>query len=133
MTTPEERSLAAEVRAVEEGHHAFLDRDENGPYIWVVSDTYLGKSYRVTATSLGPGEPITFTCVPRRLHAFKDDHLHLTGAAGMLPCKHAGVAARRLERTGYARWDGGMWYATDKAIDFIWITHNSPEDPFEGL
>jgi hypothetical protein len=32
-----------------------------------------------------------------------------------VPCKHAAVAARRLEREGLARWEDGTWRLRDRA------------------
>ncbi|HYN18345.1 MAG TPA: SWIM zinc finger family protein, partial [Actinomycetes bacterium] len=32
-----------------------------------------------------------------------------------VPCKHAALAARRLEREGLARWDDGRWRLRDRA------------------
>jgi hypothetical protein len=32
-----------------------------------------------------------------------------------VPCKHAAVAARRLEREGLARWEDGSWRLRDRA------------------
>jgi hypothetical protein len=32
-----------------------------------------------------------------------------------VPCKHAAVAARRLEREGLARWEDGGWRLRDRA------------------
>jgi hypothetical protein len=32
-----------------------------------------------------------------------------------VPCKHAALAARRLEREGVARWDDGSWRLRERA------------------
>jgi hypothetical protein len=32
-----------------------------------------------------------------------------------VPCKHAALAARRLEREGLARWDDGTWRLRERA------------------
>lgn len=121
-----ERNLAAEVRAVEEGHHAFLvERDGRSPYVRVVSDVEPGRTYRVTAAA-GLGG-VWFGCTPSgpaldRCHGqIVSDH------PGVTPCKHAALAARRLERAGILRFDGRLWIST-----------NPPElddgsDPFAGL
>lgn len=134
MGTPAERNLAAEVRAVEEGHRALL----NGripvalpaSFCNVVSDTKPGKRYQVRA-SASPAGPIIFTCEPQGRHAYEDDHLGLTGEPGIVCCKHAAVAARRLEREGLARLDAttGCWVDTRGAEPV------DPTDPtiFEGL
>lgn len=110
-TTAAARNLAAEVRAVEEGHRARLDQGA----IVVTSDTHHGKAYRVTAVSVWAGQPITFTCTPEGDAAYRDDHLHTVGAPGVTPCKHAALAARRLEREGLAELAGGRWLATHLA------------------
>lgn len=122
-----ERNLAAEARAVEAGHRAFV---QPGGWIRVSSDTHgdLGKHYRVEFTS-SPGAPIRFTCTPIGPMAFRDDHLHAeSGRPGMVPCMHAALAARRLEREGLAELDEtGLWR---DAREFV---SRQPEDPFEGL
>jgi hypothetical protein len=118
MSTPAERNLAAEVRGVEEGHHAFLisdpglmKRDAGGrAALKVKSDTKPGKWYGVNATA-SPGGPVVFSCEPFGDHAYEDDHLLLTGECGIVPCKHAAVAARRLERARLIELDPitGTW------------------------
>lgn len=134
MTTLEERNLAAEVRGVEEGHRAFLVvDDDDGPYLRVVSDSHPNKAYMVKAVAFGAGERVQFTCKPMGNKAYEDDHLYATQAPGFAPCKHAAVAARRLEREGLLVWQGGAWYTTEQAEDILYIHHNGPEDPFEGL
>lgn len=109
----------AAVRAVEEGHRAFLKRDEAGLHFDVVSDTDLGGL--TSTTAFGPGETITFlpdgwvrkhyrlTADGRKVagewivHVFCDcksgqnrDHLPV-------PCKHAALVGRRLVREGFAK------------------------------
>lgn len=116
--TPAERNLAAEVRGVEEGHHAFLitslDLTDEGHRarcaLKVKSDTKPGKWYGVNASAL-PGGPVAFSCEPFGDHAYEDDHLHLEGELGIVPCKHAAVAARRLERARLVELDPitGTW------------------------
>lgn len=123
-----ERNLAAEVRAVEEGHRAYV---MEGGWVRVVSDTYEGKSYRVEFRAGFVGEGVTFTCDPeegRKL--YQDDHLHVESRVpGHTPCKHAALAARRMEREGLVRMERGLWVATEKS-------GRKPvtlADPFEGL
>jgi hypothetical protein len=127
------RTLAAELRAVAEGHRAFLDRDHRGPFVKVVSDTVRGKWYRVTAHAAAD-QPIVFECEPRGTRAYEDDHLHATAQPGHLPCKHCGVAARRLERQGMAEYVDGAWVAT-LAADTAATVRRLPEpaDPFAGF
>jgi hypothetical protein len=94
------RSLAAEVRAVEEGHRAFV---QPGGSIRVVSDIRLGVAYRVTFVA-APDGVVWFACTcPSGRH--RDD-------TAPLVCKHQALAARRLEREGLARWDAGLWRET---------------------
>lgn len=128
----ERRALDAEARAVEEGHRAFVQDDGS---VRVVSDRHEGKAYRVTMRALSVGEPIRFTCDPAGSRAFEDDHLHLTGEPGLAPCKHAALAARRLEREGLAAWVGGGWVVTELAAARTAerLRPSQPADPFEGL
>ncbi len=116
------RNLAAEVRAVEEGHRARLD----GASVVVTSDTVHGKQFRVGAASV-PGGPIQFVCTPEGAGAFRSDHGRCTAAPGTTGCKHAALAARRLEREGLAALDAGVWVSTATA------TVSAPADPFAGL
>lgn len=118
-----ERNIAAEKRAVEEGHRAFV---QPGGWVKVVSDTYDGKWYVVTYVDSGNG--IRFSCRPDGRMAFRDDHLETNAEPGVVPCKHAAVAARRLEREGLARFDPiGIWRST--------VLRELPpsDDPLEGL
>ena len=71
------RNLAAEVRAVEEGHRARLD----GASVVVTSDTIHGKQFRVAASS-APASPIQFVCTPEGVGAFRSDHGRCTAAPG---------------------------------------------------
>ncbi len=102
MTTTD-RTTAAEARFVEEGHRAFVDHDEAGPHIRVVSETlgHRGIAYKVRAVTAGPGCPILFTCTPDG-PVGADGHPELSSVDGRPPCKHAAGAARRLGREGYA-------------------------------
>ena len=74
--------LAAEIRAVEEGHNARVMPDGS---VLVKAESHPG-NYRVI---IRPSLPV--------------------------PCKHAAVAARRLEREGLARWDDGLWRLRERA------------------
>lgn len=106
--TPAAVNLAAEVRAVEEGHRAVLHGDDRGPYIRVVSDTVPGKAFHVRAHTAASGAAV-FTCTPTGAKAFVDDHGERTGRPGVTACKHAALAARRLEREGIVELVAGVW------------------------
>jgi hypothetical protein len=135
-------NIAAEVRAVEEGHRANLDRSGASPRIRVVSDTKPGKHYVVAATATTSGAGIVFECTPEGDHAYEDDHLHVTSPEpGVVPCKHAAVAARRLERERFAvlaypyngdRRSGSRWVATVTAERLVEAAR-STDDPFAGF
>lgn len=130
---PESRNLRAEARAVEEGHHALVQPDGS---VKVVSDTVRGKWYRVEAIDTGLG--VMFRCEPQGERAFEDDHLRATSAPGVTPCKHAALAARRLEREGLAKLVDGLWFSTGPAhrhtfVDAVCVECRQPEDPFAGL
>lgn len=123
--TPQQRTLDAEVRAVTEGHRAFLTEDPRK--VKVVADEFseiVEGGYRVTL------------CVTVGLIAFYCDHPQKAGlgerpaitAPGTIPCKHAALAARRWEREGKAVWREGLWYSTEPQLPFP-----ADVDPFEGL
>lgn len=123
MAHAAERNLAAEVRAVEAGHVAVVHR--SGEAAWqtsyhVVSDTYRDKRYEVVLSTRPweAGEPLSLICTPRGRMAYADDHL-MTGSPepGVVPCMHAAVVARRLEREGLATFDGARWLATEALAD----------------
>lgn len=126
MPTPAQTNLAAETRAVEAGHRAFV---QPGGWIRVTSDTHgdLGKSYHVEFTG-SPGAPIRFSCRPEGACAYLDDHKAASARPGIVPCMHSALAARRLEREGLAVFDEtGLWR---DAREFV---SRQPADPFEGL
>jgi hypothetical protein len=93
--------LAAEIRAVEEGHNARVLPDGS---ILVKAESHPG-SYRVSLRGIADGV-LRFGCTCRSGEY-----------RGTLPvpCKHAAVAARRLEREGLARWDDGSWRLRERA------------------
>lgn len=103
METSTDRNIAAEARAVEEGHLAHLDRDAAGPYLKVISDRLPGVWYRVGAQVVGDGKPVIWTCDPQGAAA-GTTHARLCNRAGVTPCKHAARAARRLQRHGLVVW-----------------------------
>jgi len=129
MSSPAARNLAAEVRAVEEGHHARLD----GAGIVVTSDTRHAKSYRVAAAAVSAGQPVTFTCTPEGDGAYDGDHRHVVGVPGVVPCKHAALAARRLEREGLAELVAGRWVTTHLAQRVAAPAPPIDDDPFAGV
>ena len=117
-------NLDAECRAVEEGHRALAG---DGGSILVVSDSMPGKRYVVTFAAPYVGSAVAFACAPTGASAYKDDHMHLVGSPGLVPCKHSAVAARRLEREGLIRFtDLGEWVATEKAAK----PRPADDDPF---
>lgn len=130
MRTHAERTLAAEERAVVEGHRARLFSDGK-PYVRVKSDTVEGLHYRVSASGLPTGE-VVFTCEPESFEHATHRTL-VSEVSGHLPCKHCAVAARRLERAGIVTWDGGLWRLTDVQRAVLKDMFNHPADPFKGL
>ena len=87
--------LAAEVRAVESGHNARVLADGS---ILVKSDSHPG-SHRVWIRGLSR-DTLLLGCTCR-------SGSHRTVLP--VPCKHAALAGRRLEREGLARWHDGAW------------------------
>jgi hypothetical protein len=93
--------LAVEIRAVEEGHNARVLPDGS---VLVKAESRPG-SYRVTLRGIDDGV-LRFGCSCRSGE-------YRTSLP--VPCKHAAVAARRLEREGLARWEDGGWRLRDRA------------------
>jgi hypothetical protein len=93
--------LAAEIRAVEEGHNARVLPDGS---ILVKAESNPG-SYRVFLRRVADGV-LWFGCSCR-------SGQYRTSLP--VPCKHAAVAARRLEREGLARWQDGSWRLRERA------------------
>jgi hypothetical protein len=93
--------LAAEVRAVESGHNARVLPDGS---VLVKADSQAG-SYRVWIRGVD-GATLLFGCTCRA-------GLYRTTLA--VPCKHAALAGRRLEREGFARWEDGAWRLRPRA------------------
>lgn len=98
-------NIEHEVNAVEEGHHAFI---ETGKGLRVKSDT-TDDVYHVHAYTTGGR--VMFTCDHPVVRGFKKEAA--TSEWGRVPCKHAALAARRLEREGFVRWENGEWWATE--------------------
>jgi hypothetical protein len=93
--------LAAEIRAVEEGHNARVLPDGS---VLVKSESQPG-SYRVAIRRIADGV-LWFGCTCRSGE-------YRTSLP--IPCKHAALAARRLEREGLARWEDGTWRLHERA------------------
>jgi hypothetical protein len=87
--------LAAEIRAVESGHNARVLADGS---ILVKSDSQPG-SHRVWIRGISD-DTLLLGCTCR-------SGTHRTSLP--VPCKHAALAGRRLEREGLARWHDGAW------------------------
>src|ERR671936_810543 len=93
--------LAAEVRAVESGHNARVLPDGS---ILVKSDSEPG-SHRVWVRGVRDGTVlIGCTCRSGTHRSYLP-----------VPCKHAALAGRRLERESLARWHDGTWRLSDRA------------------
>lgn len=119
MTRQSDYALRAEMRAVEEGHRARLNEDGS---ISVKSDSDPNATYRVTFHPVDL--LIKFDCdCPSG--TYREDLF--------VPCKHAALAARRLERRGLAHWVDGYWLLTDKARDILSSNPEPPVDPLAGL
>lgn len=96
--TPEARTLASEVRAVERGNHARLVGD--GHTILVASESEPGVNRRVRVATVGGVTMFTCSCPAGR------------DRPATVPCVHGSSAARRLLRAGILRWSGGRWVPT---------------------
>lgn len=99
--------IAAEARALEEGHHARMNDDGS---LSVKSDSRRDVTYRITF-SIGSwfvaGDmAVKFSCTCPSGQARPDE---------LVPCKHAALAGRRLEREGLAVWKHGIWMASPNA------------------
>lgn len=121
-----EMTLAAECRAVTEGHRALLTGEKlNGmSVIKVVSDTTPDRWYQVIGTIDVIGMA--------RFECWANDPDFKHGSRKAVPCKHAALAARRLEREGLLKWHEGAWWASDRLMESI-KSAPGPEDPFDQL
>lgn len=89
-------AFRAECRAVEEGHRARVADDGS---VAVKSDSTDGVTYNVTFAATPDGR-VRFGCTcPSGFYR----------NALPVPCKHAALAARRLERERLAEWSDGLW------------------------
>lgn len=132
--TVAERNVSAEARAAEAGHRA---RVQPGGWVKVTSDTHgdLGKWYRVEFVGHIDGL-VEFACRPEGPNAYQDDHLAASASPGSVPCMHAALAARRLEREGLATYDGhGRWSLSLAAVESMLavVRDRTPDDLLEGL
>lgn len=131
-TTLMARTIAAEARGVETGRRCFIQPDGSGR---VLSDTYTdGKHYRVEAVPVRDGR-IVFSCRPEGPHAFENDHHVVTSATpGALPCAHASLYARRMEREHLAHFDPERgWVADVERVAALTAPEPFDGDPFAGL
>lgn len=96
------RSLRAEVRAVEEGH---LCRYDRGRQVFLVKSDSSTRTYELRALGRNGLLVVTCTC-PWGTVA--------PPAPGTTECKHQALVARRFERLGLARFEGGRWVLTEK-------------------
>lgn len=121
------RTVAAEARAVEEGHRAWLE----GRRFRIVSDT-TDLRYRVTVTGMSDGQ-VLFACDHPIVRGFSDRPT--ASNPGQLPCKHCGIVARRLEREGAVEFTATGWVLTETAREAVaeYARRQMPADPFEGL
>jgi hypothetical protein len=112
-----EYQFRREIDAVEKGHIARVS-EEGGTYI-VVSDTEPDLRYIVEPKDVGGLVQIKCSCASGKQRGYM-----------FIPCWHAALVARRLEREGKARWQHAQWYwTTPKVVD----RSRHPEDPLEGL
>lgn len=108
--------IAAEARAVEQGAHAVSQPDGS---FRVRSATRPGVSYRVTAALMPWAGRF----------AFKFACECVSGTARpseLVPCWHAALVGRRVERIGWATWEHGHWWATDAALESVGILTRTP-------
>ena len=95
-------ALAAELRAIEDGHRALAQPD----------GSILVKAESAERRRAGPGVPPRYRV---RVEGVEDGLVVLscTCRSGFhrarlpIPCKHAALAARRLQREGFLRWEQG--------------------------
>lgn len=100
------RNLGAEVRAVEEGHRCRLDAARS--LFLVLSDSG-ARTYELAAGASVHGYLVVSCTCPAGIKGRQRP-------AGTLPCKHAALVARRLERADLARFDGTRWMADVPAV-----------------
>lgn len=95
--TAAETNLAAECRAVEEGHLCRLDRAE---HCFVVRSDSTAATYRLHPRGVDGYVVCDCDCpAGRRAHE----------RMGVTACKHQALVCRRLEREGLVYFDGALW------------------------
>ena len=94
-------AIACEARGLREGHRARALGDGS----LLVKPSSGDGSYRVRVAGVRDGLLVLRCTCPSG-----DYRARLA-----VPCKHAALAARRLEREGLARWDDGRWRLRDHA------------------
>ena len=92
------KNLRSEILAVEEGHHAFFipgtnQRRQVGAY--TVKSDRTSHRFVVRVHQLISGS-VHFECNHSTVLGFQDRSV--VGRPGVVPCKHAALVARRLER-----------------------------------
>jgi hypothetical protein len=105
MQTHTNPNIAAEVRAVEEGHlcrldaqrHCFIVRSDSGP-----------RTYELRPGAMGDLLTVSCTC-PAGIKGRQRP-------AGTVGCKHAALVARRMEREGFAHFDGESWRVVPRLL-----------------
>lgn len=127
-------AFRSEIRAVEQGHHAFIDRDHSDADItyWsIVSNCRHSRTYSVTVQHRpGATLPSSGTC--------NCESGRYRSSTYPVPCKHVALALRSAERRGLLVWREGVWWhqsAWDERVrrmEHSWIDEH-PEDPFEDL
>lgn len=113
----------AEVRGVESERKAW--KIDESTYE-VLSESRHGVRYRVLRSGRQPGAWIILTCsCPAGQHA----QARREGAARMVPCKHAALVGRRLEREGQAVWDTSLKFWTVPGT----MTPETAQDVFDQI
>lgn len=113
------RTFEAELRAVEEGHHAIaLDGPGRFRVVSDVRPTEWRYTVRAEAGIVTGPDPVVwgprFTC--DHLLVMGTMHRYTTTLAGLTACKHAALVARRLAREGLLEFDPELgWAAPDDA------------------
>lgn len=123
------KAIEAEARAVTEGHHARFDADRG---VYLVKSDSGPRTYEVSVSTIFGATPelavIRFSCTcPAGTRGRGDKPV---------PCKHAALVARRLEREGWATWDGQAtpWRPAGALAAACEARRPSADsDPFDGL
>jgi hypothetical protein len=114
--------LAAEIRAVESGHNARVLPDGS---ILVKSDSQPG-SHRVWIRGVRDGTVLLGCTCRSGTHR----------ASLPVPCKHAALAGRRLERERLASWHDGTWrlreYAQVRGLRRLLATTIGRQSPIQA-